>query len=81
MQWYVSLIRNTTEARKPQLSLADQAASEENEQQFSVFGDLKAYINHNMACIHNMTLGQVAKAEWAAIERILRMGLTHTLEG
>lgn len=46
-----------------------------------LFGDLDRYINHNKNVLHKMTLGQVAKAEWAAFERILRMALTPALEG
>lgn len=46
-----------------------------------LFGDLDVYINHDKRVLHKLTLCEVAKAEWAAIEHVLRMALTRTLGG
>ena len=79
-QWYVAIIREATEARKPLLSLAEQAARGERKE-LKLFGELELYINHDKKVLSRMTLGQVAKAEWAAIEQVLRMALAPALGG
>lgn len=82
LQWYIAQIREATESRKPKMSLAEQSAlGEEVGHKAQIFGDIEPWIGHEKSVLGTMTLGQVAKIEWAAIERILRLALTRKLQG
>ncbi|KAH8654511.1 hypothetical protein BGZ60DRAFT_342292, partial [Tricladium varicosporioides] len=76
--WYIALIRETTEKREV-LSLAEQAARGEVDDKEKLFGDLDKHIYYGPNLLLQ-SLAQVAKAEWAAIEKILRQALTPGIE-
>jgi hypothetical protein len=81
LQWYIAQIREAADSRKPKLSLAEQAVSGNATHPAGLFGDIKSYIKHDMRILFKMTLAESAKAEWKAIEDLLRMSLTPALEG
>ena len=69
-QWYIAIIREATE-KKEQLSLAEQAARGEDQEVRKPFGDLDLYMKYPKERLHR-TPSQIAQAEWAAIEKVLR---------
>lgn len=63
--------------------MAERAArGDDRTTELKLFGDLKNYIHYNpeQALLYQ-TLAAVAKAEWTAIEQVLRMALTPAIEG
>jgi hypothetical protein len=72
IQWYIAIIRETTQKR--QLSLAEQAAMGQNSDDEKLFGNLDEYLNFP-AHLRQMTLAEVARIEWTAIEMLLRQAL------
>ncbi|KAF4635895.1 hypothetical protein G7Y89_g2186 [Cudoniella acicularis] len=79
LMWYAAIIREAT-VKKEVLSLAEQAARGEVSNEEKLFGDLDKHIQYGPGLLHQ-SLSQVAKAEWAAIEKILRQVLTPAIEG
>ncbi|KAH8811397.1 hypothetical protein F5884DRAFT_671620 [Xylogone sp. PMI_703] len=72
--WYITIIREHTQP-KTQLSLAEQAAREDPDcNAVKLFGDLEKHIQYGKD-FSEQTLGVVARAEWAAIEKVLREAL------
>jgi hypothetical protein len=76
LQWYIAKIREACEPTQ-QLSLAEQAENGE-ERESKLFGELDRHINYGHG-LNRMTLAQVAKIEWAAIEKALRQAFTPAL--
>lgn len=60
--------------------MAEQAARGEVDDKEKLFGDLDKHIYYGPNLLLQ-SLAQVAKAEWAAIEKILRQALTPGIEG
>jgi hypothetical protein len=71
-QWYIAIIRETTEKR--QLSLAERAAIGHNSDEVKLFGGLDKHLNFPEHFLQ-MTLAEVARIEWTAIEVLLRQAL------
>ena len=69
-------MREATES-KQQLTLAEQAARGDQKSEIKLFGDLDKHIEHGKDLAHQ-TLSQVARTEWTAIEKVLRMALAPT---
>jgi hypothetical protein len=63
--------------------LAERAArGEDKVSEPKLFGDLVKYIHYSQECaLLYQTLSEVAKAEWTAIEQVLRLALTPAIEG
>ncbi|KAG9245370.1 hypothetical protein BJ878DRAFT_419329 [Calycina marina] len=78
---YISLLREASESQKRNLSLAEQAAVGHDKHEFKLFGDLDKYIGHDGTKLAQMTLAEVARAEWYAVELLLRQALTPAIEG
>ncbi|SZF00782.1 unnamed protein product [Blumeria hordei] len=71
IMWYIARIREFTADTK-QLSLAERAAQGDNNEP-ELFGLLHKHIDYgNHAEFKKCTLAQVAEAEWAGMEKILR---------
>ncbi|TVY38119.1 hypothetical protein LSUB1_G003789 [Lachnellula subtilissima] len=81
--YYCAIIREATESKQEKLSLAERAARGEDEvQEVKLFGDLDKRIRYNPnQPMKFQTLSEVAKAEWTAIEQVLRQALTPAIEG
>lgn len=71
-QWYIAIIRETSQ--KVQVSLAEQAAMGHSSQELKLFGNLDKHLNFPPH-LHQMTLAEVARIEWTAIEKLLRQAL------
>lgn len=71
-QWYIAIIRETTEKR--QLSLAERAAMGHSSDGEKLFGELDKYLNFPEP-FQQMTLAEVAQIEWTTIEVLLRQAL------
>ena len=76
-QWYVAKIRQVC-ASTQLLSLAEQAKQNNQRKEEKLFGDLDKYINYGPD-LNGMTLADVAKIEWSAIENALRRAFTPAL--
>lgn len=79
IQWYIAIIREHLDRKKAYVSLADRAARNEADEMPKLFGDLDKLIERPQGW-WDMTLGQVARFEWTAIEEVLREILTPALE-
>ncbi|TVY81293.1 hypothetical protein LSUE1_G004001 [Lachnellula suecica] len=79
--WYCAIIREATVEKRDHLTLADRSARGEDKVTApKLFGDLKKYIHYNKEQdLLYQTSAQVAKAEWTAIEQVLRQALTPAL--
>ena len=80
LQWYIAIIREHLDRKKQYVSLAERAARHDQDELPKLFGDLDKLIERPKDWWF-MTMGQVAKFEWTAIEQVLREALTPALEG
>jgi hypothetical protein len=71
-QWYIAIIRETTNKHEP--SLAEKAAIGEMRDELKLFGDLDKHLRFPRH-LAQMKLAEVAKMEWTVIEMILRLAL------
>ena len=79
-QWYIAIIREHLDRKKQYVPLAERAARNEANELPKLFGDLDKLIERPEGWWY-MTLAQVARFEWTAIEEVLREILTPALEG
>ncbi|PMD27557.1 hypothetical protein NA56DRAFT_721293, partial [Hyaloscypha hepaticicola] len=80
IMWYIAIIREHLDRKKQYVSLAERAARHDQDELPKLFGDLDKLIERPKGWWF-MTMGQVAKYEWTAIEQVLREALTPALEG
>ncbi|KAE9380378.1 hypothetical protein N431DRAFT_324183 [Stipitochalara longipes BDJ] len=80
LMWYVAIIREHLDRKKAYESLAERAARNAGNEMPKLFGDLDKIIERPDGW-WDMTLGQIARHEWTAIEHVLREILTPALEG
>ncbi|TVY45657.1 hypothetical protein LOCC1_G002710 [Lachnellula occidentalis] len=82
LMYYCAIIREATEGKQEKLSLAERAARGEDESlEVKLFGDLDKRIRYNPnQPMKFQTLSEIAKAEWTAIEQVLRQALTPAIE-
>ena len=73
-QWYIAKIRHACTSTQL-LSLAEQAAKGGKRTEEKLFGDLDKNIKYGSG-LSSLTLADVAKIEWAAIENALRRAFT-----
>jgi len=72
-------MREHLDRKKTYESLAERAARNAGDEMPKLFGDLDKVIQRDKDW-WNQTVGQIAREEWSAIERVLREVLTPALE-
>ncbi|KAI1006426.1 hypothetical protein K3495_g1797 [Podosphaera aphanis] len=74
--WYIAQIREATNS-VDNLTLAERSAQGDEHNEPELFGFLHKHIDYGDRCeFRNQTMAQVAAAEWAGIEKILRQIFT-----